>query len=249
MKPILVAAAMGFELKPLTRRLGKVTHMNRDGLTARQAWLKGQRLVLFRTGLGRKQAVEAMRNAMKTFDPGAVLFVGLAGALRAEFKLTDPFVVGSAALWASDSENLSIDRAVGLKLTYENNEMPLIRRVKGGRPVRRARLLTVDAFVNDVREKRRLGTAGYDIVDMEFGAIAAEIDWRSIPLFGLMTISDTLLHDFPAFKPNSEGNMGTPPPRLMANSFRACKVLGSFAHLWLKIQIDAQRNGAHSEAK
>ena len=247
MEPILVAAAMGFELKPLTRRLGKVTHINREGLTARQAWLKGQRIVLFRTGLGRKKAVEAMRAAMQTFEPKSVLFVGLAGALRAEFKLTDPFVVGSAALWASDSENLSIDRAVGLNITYENNEMPLIRRIKGGRPVRRARLLTVDAFVNTVREKRRLGTAGYDIVDMEFGAIATEINWKNVPLAGLMTISDTLLHDFPAFKPTGEGMKGTPPPRLMANSYRACKVLGSFAHLWLKMQINTERNGAPAE--
>lgn len=242
MKPILVAAAMGFELKPLTRRLGKVTHINREGLAARQAWLKGRRLVLFRTGLGRKKAVAAMRSAVEAFDPQSVLFIGLAGALRADFKLSDPFVVSTAALWASDSENLSIDRAVGLKPTYENSEMPLIRRIKGGRPVRRARLLTVDAFVNTVREKRRLGTAGYDIVDMEFGAIAAELDWETVPLTGLMTVSDTLLHNFPSFKPTGEGLKEAPPPRLLANSLRACKVLGSFAHIWLKVQIDPERN-------
>ena len=226
---------MGFQLKPLSQRLGKATHINRGPVQARQTTLNGRQLILFKCGIGRKKAVDRVMKALETFEPEAVIFVGLAGSLRPEFKVGDPFVVSSASQWQSKSETLSLDQALRLQDTYQNNETPIIKRIKGGNRIRRARLLTVDAFVNTVREKRRLGTAGFDIVDMEFGAIASAMDWDEIPLSGLLTISDSLTHNFPSFSLTTDEDLKkVPPPRLMVNSFRACKILGGFAHLWIK---------------
>jgi adenosylhomocysteine nucleosidase len=239
MKPILVLAAMGQQLKPLAHRLGKTGSVGSVGIDARQAMLRERPIILARTGIGRKAAVEVTRLAVETFEPSQVICIGIAGSLRPDFKVGDPFLVSSACLWMSESENLSIDRAVALPTAFETQEVPLVRRIKGGVRVRRARLLTVDAFVNDMSEKRRLGMAGFDLVDMEFAAVAKEVVTAGLPCSGLMTVSDSLLHNFPSFRlSTAEGMRGQPPPRLVVNALRACKILGGFAHLWLRMLIE-----------
>lgn len=243
MKPILVLAAMGQQLKPLAHRLGKTAAIGSAGIDARQATLRDRPIILARTGIGRKAAVEVTRLAIENFEPDRVFFIGIAGSLRPDFKVGDPFLVSSASLWMSESENLSLDRALGLPTAFDTPELPLVKRIKGGVRVRRARLISVDSFVNDMREKRRLGTAGFDLVDMEFAAVAKEIVTAGLPCTGLMTVSDNLMHHFPSFrlKPG-EGVRGNPPPRLVVNALRACKILGGYAHLWLRMLIE-QRLG------
>lgn len=235
MQSILVAAALGMELRYLARRLGKARYINSGDLKARQFFPKGREVLLFKTGIGRKQAAESIQNAINKFSPGEILFIGMAGSLRSEFRVGAPFMISTATQWPAETENLSIEQAVGLKLTYENTNQPLVKHVKGTMRVRRATLLTVDSYVNTLREKRRLGTAGFDLVDMEFGAVAAVVDMNKTPLTGLKTVSDSLSDNFPAFRMSAgEGSRGVPPPRLMFNSVRACRVLAGFAHLWIK---------------
>jgi hypothetical protein len=102
--------------------------------------------------------------------------------------------------------------------------------------------LTVDSFVNSISEKRRLGIAGFDLVDMEFGAVAAALSDTGISLTGLVTVSDTLYHGFPKFKIDQETGMnGMTPTRLVYNSLKASKILGTLTFRWLKALDSARR--------
>ncbi len=157
------------------------------------------------------------------------------GALRPEFRVCDPFLVSSASLWRGEAEDLALQQALALRKVYEHHGKSHLAAVGGRRSVRRARILTVNNFVNTAQEKCRLGAAGYDLVDMEFAAVALSAEESGLPLTGLKVVSDTLLHDFPSFRFSGSGkSRGWPPPRLVVNSMRACRVLGRFAFSWLK---------------
>jgi len=247
-KSILVSAPLGNHLTPLLKRLGRWSTLDVSDVQARRFQFMGTSIYLHKSGFGRRYAVQSVLNAIEVLSPDHVVYIGVAGGLKPDFNVGDPFYIASASLWSSDSENLSIDQALGLDLQYQSQDMPLLDRVKGGNRVRRARLLSVDSFVNSVREKRKLGIAGYDLVDMEFAALAGAIRQAGAelpPLTGLMTVSDTVHHGFPSFKPNAvSGSAGGRyiPPKLKLNMNKAAQSLGSFVHLWLRSMIVGAEN-------
>ena len=233
---------MGIELRGLSRGLGRLKRLPGESPEAREALLGDRRLILARIGIGRHAAVKSLQLAVSRFNPERVLLIGLAGGLRHEFRVGDPFVISSAALWPGDAENLSIELAVRLQEKFSDPGKPLVELIKGGRRVRRARLLSVDSFVGSTSEKRKFGAAGYDLVDMEFAAVAAAVQESGTPVTGLKVISDTLSHNFPRYRFSAvEGSRGMIPPRLAANSFRACRVLGCFALVWLEALINLKK--------
>lgn len=234
----MVAAPMGIELKSLTRRLGHYEPLKHAPYKARESVLSGRKIITVCTGINRLQIQQNLTLALDDFSPSRVLFIGIAGALRPEFRVGDPFMVSAASQWIGDSETLSLDQALTLKNVYHSLEEPRISIIKGGRRVRRARLLSVDNFVGTTQEKRRLGAAGFDLVDLEFAAVAIILSERGLPLSGLKVVSDSLPQNFPSFHYSLEaGRKGVPPARLMANTFRACRLLGRFTHAWLQTLI------------
>lgn len=242
-KTILISAPLGILLTPLLRRLGRWNVLEVDNIKAREFDFFGARLILFKSGFGREYASENTHAAYKLFQPDHILFLGVAGGLKPDYSVGEPFYIASSAEWAADSEMLSIDQALGLRSTFESTDMPLLSEVKGGSRVRRARLLTVDSFVNSVREKRKLGIAGFDLVDMEFAAVAKLFpDEEKSRLSGLMVVSDSMHQGFPAFKPSMTMGAGARnlPPRLKLNMNKAAQSLGSFAHLWIRRLIQGE---------
>lgn len=239
---ILITAPMGFQLTPLSRIIGRYKLVRQGGLECRESRFLGARVLLLKSGFGRDDSVESITKALQLFKPDHLLCTGVAGALQAEYQVGDPFFISSASIWRGDSTTLSINQALGLNIEYTNTEMPRVLRNKGGRRVRRARLLSVDAIVNTVREKRKLGLAGFDLVDMEFAAVAAALKSASVSFEALMTISDTMHHSFPGFSPGFQGGHGHhAPPKLKMNMKKATQSLGSFVHLWLRSLLRAEQ--------
>jgi len=230
---IVIAAAMGMELRGLEHRLGRMRKIQNPSLDAREGRHMGKTVISIRTGVGRHKAAERLRLAIDSFSPNWILVIGIAGALGREFRVGDPFMVSSACLWPGDAETLPLEQAHELVDVFSDQETPLVRRMRKGRRVRRGRLLTVNSFVNSVQEKRKLRAAGFDLVDMEFAAMAAVASEAGVPIKGLKVVSDTAAHDFPGFHYSPDG--GTRAPlRLAANCVRACRTLGLFAHSWLR---------------
>jgi nucleoside phosphorylase len=237
-QPILIAAAMGIELRGLARLLGKLKRLQGGPLDAREAEFNGECILTVRLGIGRRKASEGVRLAVDAFHPSQILLIGLAGGLRREFSVGDPFVISAACLWPGAAETLALEQALQLEEVYSNASQPPVEFIKKGRRIRRARLITVDSFVGSTQEKRKLGTAGFDLVDMEFAAVAETSAALGLPLTGLKVVSDTLAHNFPRYRFSAEGESRLlPPPRLAANSLRACRALGRFAATWLKAAI------------
>ena len=228
---------MGIELRGLGRRLGPLRRLRSLPFDARES-KRGGRILLVRTGVGRHKSLAVYRQAIDAFSPDLIFSIGIAGGLRHEFQVGDPFAISSACLWPGDSENLALEQAVALTENFSSQDNPLINRLKGGRRVRRGRLLTVDAFVNSVGEKRKLAAAGFDLVDMEFAAAVEAASEAGIALTGLKVVSDSARQGFPRYKFSAEsGHKGIPPARLIAGSLRATGVLGKFAAAWLEAAL------------
>ena len=224
---------MGIELRGLGRRLGPLQRLNLPKIDARESNRDG-RIILLRTGVGRHQSLTAYRQAIEVFSPDLILSIGVAGGLRHEFLVGDPFVVSSASLWPSDVETLSLEQALALPEVYGTQDIPLVAQIKGGRRVRRGRLLTVDNFVNSVNEKRKLASAGYDLVDMEFAAAVEASSGAGLPLTGLKVVSDSAQQGFPRYRFSADGERkGIPPVRLVAGSMLASRVLNKLVAAWL----------------
>lgn len=237
-EPILIAAPMGIELRGLLRRMPKSRQLKKSPYDARETELEGKRIITARVGISRISCEKNLRPVLDRFSPSRVYFIGISGALRPEFRVGDPFVISAACQWSGDSSTLSLERAVSLQEIYQDNRQPRIKEIKGRRRVRRARILTVDNFVNTAKEKRRLGAAGFDLVDMEFAAAAKICAEKRRSLTGLKVVSDTLSQSFPSFHHSTvKKSRGLPPPRLAASSMRACKILGRFVFGWLLTEL------------
>jgi nucleoside phosphorylase len=233
--PILVAAAMGIELRELGRYLGRLRRVKNTALDAREAMLEGCGVILVKTGIGRKRARDALKRGVERFRPERIIMLGLAGGLRREYRTGEPFFISSASIWSGSAENAAIEQLLALDEVFSSPEKPIREHMPGGRRIHRGRLLTVDSFVSTTRVKRRLASAGFDLVDMEFASAAALAGELGLPITGLKVVADTLKHDFPRYRYSaSDRRMRFPPPRLMASSLRACRVLGRLAHSWLK---------------
>jgi nucleoside phosphorylase len=234
---VLISAPLGFQLTPLAKMLGRFEVVDRNGAVGRKFSFLGRDVILFCSGVGRKQSAENLATAATAFDPGQILFINVACSLRYEQTFDDPFYISSASLWPGESANLSIDQAVQLQPTFGRQDMPLISTVKGGGRVRRGRLLTMDYLANTVREKRKLSIAGYDLVDAEFAAVAAGMATEySQKLSGLMVASDVFHVGLELYKrdPDAQLHELAIPMKFKHSMKKATYKLGSFVHLWLR---------------
>ncbi len=170
--------ALGMELGGLEDRLTDRQRTAGAGFVARQGALRGRRLVIMESGVGRRAAALATEAAIDGHQPQWVISAGFAGALQGDLNRHD--LVVANAIKGPDGKELIID-------------------VKADLPgVRVGRLLTVDDIVHSAEEKAALGKQHDALaVDMESYAVAEVCQRRQVRCLAIRVISDAVEDELP----------------------------------------------------
>ena len=138
-----------------------------------QASLNGSAALLVANGPGGKNAEAAVRRSCDKFDVRAVVSTGFVGALDADLRVTDVFLANRITQFEP-------------RLEYPVR-LPECSIHPGPAT---GRLLTVDEVVQSAEYKKQLRETGFEAVDMEASAVAAEARRRQLPFYCVRAVSD-----------------------------------------------------------
>lgn len=188
MAPLVAVAAERLEFTGLLRRLSALKTLDWPLDFAVEGKVDGQCWLLLANGPGPRLASEAVRAALSTRNPRAVISTGFCGALAHFLKRGDILI-------ASEIH----DFATGKRYPAAQPYCP------PGPAV--ASILSLDRVAVTVRQKRELAALGASAVEMESGAVAPAALDRNIPFYCIRVVSDsasdTLPFDFNRFRDQS----------------------------------------------
>lgn len=188
------------------------------GFLIRQGSLKGRRIVLAVSGVGRQRAAKATEALIDGHRPQWVVSAGFAGALKPALRPQD--IVVADRLFDVAGRDLTIDVE------------PWPGALADAPGVHRGGLLTADSLVRLPKQKRGLG-GKFDAlaVDMESFAVAEQCRRRGVRFLALRVIYDALDDELPT---EIEGLLAqrTSPARLGAALGAIWRRPASLKDLW-----------------
>ncbi len=188
--PLLLAAAIGLELRPLLRRLGDAVPAPEFGRGVWRATVAGRPVVVVRGGVGPLQsAATAERVLSKLGHCEGVINVGIAGALSGELKIGEVVVPGGG---------VDTGGAPAWSIT------PRLAELLGGAGPRRSVSIPQPAWTAQAKAALR-NSCGADLCEMEGSQWAAAAATHHFPFAAVRAISDTAEHDMPDL-----GRLGDP---------------------------------------
>jgi adenosylhomocysteine nucleosidase len=183
---IAIVAAMPEELAPLRARLTSSTSRQRGALVLEHGRLAGQVVALAATGDGASNARTGVNVLVATYDPEALLVLGVSGALSPELATADLLVASRV-----------IDED-GTARVADAARVTAAARATGGRA---AVVMSARRIADSVAEKRRLAQqagGGLAVVDLESASYVAAAEGFGIPWIVLRAVSDTAGEALPA---------------------------------------------------
>ncbi len=156
-------AAAGHVLRPLSFGLRWSAQTSFGGCPA----------LLAANGPGRKNAAGAVRESCEKFDVRAVVSTGFVGALDADLRVADVFLANRITQFEPR-----------LEYPVRLPECSIHPGPAAGK------LVTVDEVVQSAQRKRKLRETGFEAVDMEASAVAAEAGRRNLPIYCVRVVSD-----------------------------------------------------------
>jgi nucleoside phosphorylase len=140
--------------------------------------LDGQPWVVLANGPGPRLASEAVRAALSTLQPKAVVSTGLCGGLAHSLRRND-VVLGEEVF----------DFAANRRFPAQ------LPRFSGA--ATSGSVLSLDRVAVTVRHKRELLALGCSVVEMEAGAVALAASDRNLPFYCIRVVSDTASESLP----------------------------------------------------
>lgn len=199
-------SAISLELKPFRKRLSLIKVLRRKKplrLELRQGPFGPVYLGL--TGMGPKNAYQAMRELYQTCSPAFIFSVGFVGALRPELKIGD-LVLAEACYEITDLDSLTVKKADTLGGNPRNKTLlteteELLK--NNGENTYRGTLITSPEIIGTFSQKKILSqqtlNGGTPIgVEMETAAILKslkDMGKEQTPLVCLRAVSDTFEED------------------------------------------------------
>ncbi len=192
---IALFAALELEVRPFLRRLDVRDRAPLGGYALTVGEYDGQRLLVCRTGMGRR-AGEAADAVLGHYRPDAVLSVGLAGALSPEYVVGD--LVFAETVHKADSE-----REDGRAPEAVLSDVSLLETAR--RAAESVGLcswsgcsLTSSEVVPGPRQKAALRQAtGLDVVEMESYWVGQAAKEQGLPFLAVRAVSDGAQDTFP----------------------------------------------------
>ncbi len=190
--PIAVFYALEAESGALEDRLTEKEYLHTPGFKLISGKLHGVPFLVVRTGVGMKNARNAVENVCRIHQPRLVISAGFAGALDvslSKYALFFPSEFISETFSTNNMEKLTLYT----KLTQTVFSRELQKECHFG-----GRLLTVGKIIAETQEKKRLG-ASYQAqaVEMETYAVAEFCKEVSLPFLAIRAISDSVEEELP----------------------------------------------------
>lgn len=189
---LAVAAALRWEVRPVLRRLSGVKRVDHAGVRAWCGWHGTREILVFRTGVGPRQAESATRAVLSSYGISALVNTGCAGALDPDLT-TETLVVPHTVIEDAPSEDATAF------LTHEEWARTLREAAhRAGLSLDAGPLLTCARpllTADDKRSNRR--RFGATAVDMESAAVARVTRESGIPFSCARIILDTADHELP----------------------------------------------------
>ncbi len=165
------------------------------GRTVYRTRMEGHEIFAVRSGCGQIDAAAATMLLIVKYGCELVLNFGVTGALEADLKVEDLFVVEKAWHYDFDVTPFADFVKVGQYEEYPDEFIPLdaglAEKAAGTIPgIRKVTAASGDKFVEKREEKLRLRAAGCGICDMEIAAIARVCERSGVKCLSIKCISD-----------------------------------------------------------
>lgn len=216
--PLIILGALDAEIETLTAHMTDVKHMASGRLTADAGTLFGKKVVVSKSGVGKVFAAATTQWLIQEFNPAAVLFTGVAGALNPDFEVGDIVLATDCIQYDMDARGLGfpVGNIPYTDLRYFSSKQKLIdiaAQAITDHRVLKGRILTGDRFVTQEGAHQLLELRkelGGDAVEMEGAAVAQVCKLHEKPFLLIRTISDKANADspvdFPRFLPTVAKN-------------------------------------------
>ena len=200
--------AIGRELKAFLESGEQLAEETVAGRTVYHTRMDGHEIHAVQSGCGEIDAAAATMLLIVRYGCEVILNFGVTGALEADLRVEDLFVVEKACHYDFDTSPIDPVKK-GQYVEYPDEFIPLdpglVRLAEEKVPgIRRVADASGDKFVEDREEKLRLRNMGCGICDMEIAAIARTCERSGVKCLSIKCISDTFDGDGGDFATNVE---------------------------------------------
>ncbi|MFM7822969.1 MAG: 5'-methylthioadenosine/adenosylhomocysteine nucleosidase [Bacteroidota bacterium] len=210
---VVILGALDAEVEAFLSHMDNKQLVQGGGLTAQVGTLNGKEVVVCKSGVGKVYAAMTTQWLIQQFQPSAVLFTGVAGALNPSYDVGDIVLAKDCVQYDMDARGLgfSVGTIPYTDLRFFDCDAKLLQNAQltsTDHKIHVGRILTGDRFVTHEYiaqlDELKLKFGG-DAVEMEGAAVAQVCTIHQIPFLIIRTISDKANADspidFPRFLP------------------------------------------------
>jgi adenosylhomocysteine nucleosidase len=185
---IAVTGALPHELKALLKHVKSQRRLPTHAFRITQATYLSHDIVVVKTGIGTRNAKEALKWVLGAFNPDFILSIGFGGALYENASICDLIVATSVSLVSGNS----------VKTIQIPDENGLFNRLGSGTSVRAGSFFTLETLMEKkaVKPLVPMDTA-FPVCEMETFPLAELARARQIPFLAFRSITDRLDEEIP----------------------------------------------------
>lgn len=213
-KPVAVIGSMDAEIDHYLKNSEHVKEIPWNKFIFHESTLFGKKMIIVKSGVGKVFAAMVCERLIDEFDPQAVIFTGVAGALNKKLNIGDVVLSDSCIQHDLDAQALGFMRGAIPYTEHrifkaDQNLLSLASQTKlKGKKILAGRILTGDQFITKkemLDHKYLIDELKGDAIEMEGGSIAQVCTLNNIPFLVVRTVSDkadgTAVEDFNKFLP------------------------------------------------
>ena len=198
-QPICIIGAMDTEIDEFKKYAQISNEIAWSEFTFRKARLLDKNIVMVKSGVGKVYAAMVCERLIDEFNPRAVIFTGVGGALNKDLEIGDVVVSRDCIQHDLDAEALGFPRGE-IPFTEhrifladpELKKLAFLTKLNGNKIIE-GRILTGDQFITKKEMKDHkylIEELKGDAIDMEGGSIAQVCSINKIPFVIVRTMSD-----------------------------------------------------------
>lgn len=197
---IAIMGALDEEVQELLNHLSDRTEKKWKGITFHEGILFGKEVVIVKCGVGKIFAALTTQKLIEFYEPEALIFTGVAGALNPNYEIGDIVLANDCVQHDLDATGIGIPRGKVpfTEFHFFECSKELIQKAQSTpthHTIHTGRILTGDQFLTTSSELEYLTSELYgDAVEMEGAAVGFVCTFNDVPFLIIRTISDKADH-------------------------------------------------------